>query len=202
MVQTRRTGAWGRRFLVTVVALALAVSGSAHAQAPRLGEVHCLTVITLSLQVGSTETTTRQVTYTPPPGWYVRSHAVTCTRQYGRSSFSVNTVPRDWNWHSETRVQEVYKARLDLAGKAQNAGIQGKLRCEREERLAESRRVRSSHHALVVEATAKGEGFLRGGGGLQLTVTAELVYVGTTEDPGKTIARFKSPGPLHHKGGR
>lgn len=50
------------------------------------------------------------------------------------------------------------------------------------------RQVRSTHHALVVEATARGEGFLRGGGCVELTVTAELVYPGPAEDVRRTTA--------------
>ena len=84
-----RTWAW--RFLVCGV-LALATPGRAPAQTPQPGEVQWLTVITISLQVGSTEKETRQVTYTPPPGWYVRSHRVDCTRKYGHASFSVTTT--------------------------------------------------------------------------------------------------------------
>src|ERR1700740_1280625 len=126
----RRTRAC--RFLASgVMALALATPGAARAQAPRPGEVRWLTVITISLQVGGTEKETRQVTYTPPPGWYVRSHRVDCTKKYGNSSFSVNTVPQDWGWSSEAKVSESYKARIDLAGKAADLGLQARLAQER-----------------------------------------------------------------------
>ncbi len=37
----------------------------------------------------------------------------------------------------------------------------------------------------------RGEGFLRGGGALELTVTAELVYVGTDESLAASVARNK-----------
>ena len=44
------------------------------------------------------------------------------------------------------------------------------------------RKARSSHHALIVEATVKGEGLFRSGGSVYLTVIAEMVFVGTPED--------------------
>ena len=60
-----------------VVCLA-ALASPCLAPAPRVGEVQRLTVITVSMQVGWTEKETKRVTYTPPPGWYVRGHAVQC----------------------------------------------------------------------------------------------------------------------------
>jgi hypothetical protein len=166
--------------------------GPACGQAPRVGQVQRLTVITLSMQVGSTEKETRRVTYTPPPGWYVRGHRVDCARRLGNSSFTVNTVPRDWTFVSEEKINESYKALIDLAGQAHNAGLKAKFALEQEQLLSELRKVRSTHHALVVEATARGEGFLRGGGALQLTITADLVYVGTDESLSRAVARHRS----------
>src|SRR4051812_4498168 len=90
-------------------AAALTLAGPASAQAPRVGDVQRLQVVTLSLQVGSTETQTRQVTYTPPPGWYVRGHRVDCSARYGNSSFTVSTVPRHWHWSSEGQARESYR---------------------------------------------------------------------------------------------
>jgi hypothetical protein len=161
-----------------VVVSVLAVPGWAGSPSPHHGEVQRLTVITLSLQVGSTEKESKRVTYTPPPGWYVRSHSVECTRKSGNSSYSVSTVPRDWSWSSEDRLRESYSTLIDLAGQSGNEGLKAKYALQRDQTLSELRKVRSTHHALVVEATAKGEGFLRSGGGLELTVTAELVYIG------------------------
>jgi hypothetical protein len=174
------------------VAAVLTATGQASAQAPRIGDVQRLQVVTLSLQVGSLETQTRQVTYTPPPGWYVRSHQVDCTAHYGNSSFTVSTVPQRWHWSSEQRARESYRLLLDLAARAQDAGLQARLRQEQDRLLTELRKVRSSHHALVVEATAQGGGLLRGGSGLQLTVTAELVYVGTSESLDRNVTQHRA----------
>jgi len=181
-----------RFFLATILAVALAIPGLAHAQSPHPGEVQRLSVITISMQVGSMEKETRQVTYTPPPGWYVRSHRVQCIRKTGNSSFSVSTVPRNWNWASEAQVEESYKTLIDLAAKAANTGLQAKFALERDQLLTEIRKVRSTHHALVVDATAKGEGFWRAGGGLELTVVAEIVFVGTDETLTKVVTKAQA----------
>src|SRR6202035_5832279 len=100
---------------------------------------------------------------------------VHCVTRQGNSSFSVNTVPRNWDCLSEEKVQEYYRMLINLAGKSHAAEMEAKLNFEREELLKGLQCVRASHHALVVNATARGEGFLRGGGCIELTVTAELV---------------------------
>jgi hypothetical protein len=171
---------------------ALIFVGSARSQTSRIGEVRNLTVVTLALQVGSTERESKQVTYTPPPGWFVRGHVVDCTVKRGNSSYTVSTVPRDWNWLSEDDVRESYKTVIDLAGKVHGPGAETKFSLEQEELLRELKKVRATHHALVVEATARGEGFLRGGGCVELTVNAELVYLGTNEDVKRVTAAHKS----------
>ena len=106
-----------RRFLTASV-LAAALASPAPGQSPQPGDVQRLVVITLSMQVGSTGTETRHVTYTPPPGWYVRSHQVECTRKTGNSSFSVATVPQDWRWVSTEKVEESYRTLIDMAARS------------------------------------------------------------------------------------
>jgi hypothetical protein len=188
MALITRTPAFARGFLAAAALAAVLVS-PALAEPPRLGDVRELVVVTLSMQVGSTEKESRHVTYTPPPGWYVRSHHVDCTKKTGNSSFSVATVPQAWRWASAEKVEESYRTLINLAAKAGNRGLQAKFDMERRQLLREIRQVHSTHHALVVDATAKGEGFLRSSGGLELTVTAELVYVGTNKSVEKAVAR-------------
>jgi hypothetical protein len=159
---------------------------------PQLGDVQKLKVITVSLQVGCTEKESKKVTYSPPPGWYVRSHVVECAARTGNSSFTVNTVPQNWSWFSEDKIHESYKLLLDMAAKAHDEEMLSKLRHERDETLQELRRCQASHHALVVDATARGGGILRGSGSLDLTVTAELVYVGTQAELTKKLDRHKA----------
>jgi hypothetical protein len=179
------------QFLAASV-LAGALASPAPGQSPQPGDVQRLVVITLSMQVGSTEKETRHVTYTPPPGWYVRGHQVECTRQTGNSSFSVATVPQDWRWASTQKVEESYRTLMDLAARAGNRGLQAKFDLQRRQLLREVRHVRATHHALVVDATAKGEGFLRSGGSLELTVTAELVFIGTNTSLDRAVERHSA----------
>src|SRR6516162_9308878 len=88
--------------LFAAAAILLAASGGmAPAQSSRPGDTVHLTAISLSLRVGNTEQDTRRVTYTPPPGWVIRSHAVRCTYRYGNTSYSISTVPSNWAWFSE-----------------------------------------------------------------------------------------------------
>jgi hypothetical protein len=181
-----------RALAVGVLASTLAMPGAATARPPRPGDVQRLVVVTLSMQVGGTESQTRHVSYTPPPGWYVRSHRVDCTRKTGHCSFSVATVPRSWGWVSAEKVEESYRTLIELAARAGNRGLLARFDQERRQTLAELRKVRSTHHALVVDATARGEGFLRAGGCLELTVTAELVFVGTDESLRRAAARHRA----------
>jgi len=143
-------------------------------------------VITISLAASSTGQQTKRVTYSPPPGWYVRSHRVDVKERSALASFTVNTVPREWSYLSEDQVRETYKGLLELAAKAQNHALGIRLAAEEERTLAEVRKARSSHHALVVEASVKGEGVFRANGSLQMTVIADLVWVGTADDIART----------------
>jgi hypothetical protein len=149
---------------------------------PKCGHMKSVRVITISLATGSTGKEFKRVSYAPPPGWYVRAHRVEIKEKTGLSSFTVNTVPRDWSYVSEEQVHDTYKGLLELAAKAQNIALGTKLAAEEERTLSEVRKARSSHHALVVEATVKGEGVFRSGGTLYMTVVADLVFVGTPED--------------------
>src|SRR4051794_31210201 len=103
--------------------LVTALPPAANAQTPKVGQVQTPTVITISMQVGSLDAETKRVAYAPPPGWYVRSHAVACTKKTGNSSYTVNTVPQDWSYVSEEKVRDAYKGLLDLAAQAQNVGL-------------------------------------------------------------------------------
>jgi hypothetical protein len=148
----------------------------------RCGEVKSIPVITISLNVGSTGKEVKRVTYSPPPGWYVRGHRVEVKDKTGLSSFTVNTLPREWSYLSEEHVKETYRGLFELAAKAQNLALGTKLAAEEEKTLSEVRKARLSHHALIVEATVKGEGVFRSGGSIYLSVIADLVFVGTPED--------------------
>ncbi|HEY1379858.1 MAG TPA: hypothetical protein VGF55_23860 [Gemmataceae bacterium] len=162
-----------------LLAAAALAPAPAAAQPVAVGTVQTLPVITVSLNVGSTEKEVRRVVYSPPPGWHIRSHRVECTAKTGLASYTVNTVPADWAWSSDEGSSEAAKAKAAAAAQVPGAGGQAKAVTESRKVSAEHQKTTASHHALVVDAAAHGGGFLRGGAGLELTVYAELVYVGT-----------------------
>jgi hypothetical protein len=147
------------------------------------GTVQSLPVITLSLNVGSTEKEVRRVVYAPPPGWHIRSHRVECTTKTGLASFTVNTVPADWAWSSEDAATDSAKAKAAATAQVHGFGGQAQGMTESRKVTSEQQRTTASHHALVVDAAAHGSGFLGKGAGLELTVYAELVYVGDETAP-------------------
>jgi hypothetical protein len=162
--------------LVAVFLLGLPARSAA--QAPKIGDVQRLQVASVSLNVGWTEKEARRVTYTPPPGWYIRSHRVECKERYGLASYAVSTVPAGWDASGEDARAESAQERNVGTLRAPGVGGQAKAAVKVERTAADNHRRTNSHHALVVEATAQGAGYFRGGGGLELSVTAELVYLG------------------------
>ena len=166
------------RLIPILLLLAALAAGRAAAQDDRPGATQTVPVITLSLNVGSTDKESKRVIYAPPPGWHIRSHHVECTTRYGLASYTVNTIPADWVWSADEGTTEAAKAKAAAAAQAPGAGGQASAVTESRKVTSARQRTTASHHALVVEATAKGAGLFRGGAGLELTVTAELVYVG------------------------
>ena len=69
-------------------------------------------------------------------------------------------------------------AKAGATAQAHGFGGQAQGMTESRKTTTEHQRTTASHHALVVDATAHGSGFLGKGAGLELTVYAELVYVG------------------------
>lgn len=168
------------RLLLALAASAMP-AGLAIAQSPAVGDVQKLKAITFSLQVGNMHKDTKRVTYSPPPGWYVRSHFVECTGKHGNVTFSVSTVPHQWGWSSDERTDESKKVMLESGAEAHKVGGQARVKHHQTYKVNELQSVRASHHALVLDVTAKGEGFLKSGAGIELTIVAELVYIGTEE---------------------
>jgi hypothetical protein len=165
--------------LLTAVLLAPARATS---QPVAPGTVQTLPVITLSINVGSMEKEVRRVVYSPPPGWHIRSHRVECTAKTGLASYTVNTVPADWAWSFDDAATDAAKSNANASAQAHGIGGQAQGMTESRKTTTEHQRTTSSHHALVVDATAHGSGFLGKGAGLELTVYAELVYVGVEKE--------------------
>ena len=88
-------------------------------------------------------------------------------------------VPAGWNWASEKRLSESHRQLLDIAIRAHYLGGQARLQNERDALAHALRTSNFSHHALIVDVTASGEGLFRGASEIEMTVIAEMVYVGT-----------------------
>ena len=173
------------RLSVLVVPAILLVAGPGIAREPVPGEVRTCQVVSVALSVGWLETDARRIVYAPPPGWYIRSHTVECKNKVGSASYAVNTVPADWSWGASETSWDETKVRGSASAAAKGAvhPVQASGSYRVEKASGEQVRRTASHHALVVEATARGTGVLGSGAGLELTVTADLVYVGGERAP-------------------
>jgi hypothetical protein len=172
-----------RRWLGVLVVVIVCPVEVAHAQGPQIGDVQVLPVINVSLQVGSTGKESKRTTYSPPPGWYIRSHEVVCIERYGTSSYAVSTVPAGWTWISEGQFKEMHQRLTDVAARAEEVAGQLKLHLKRDDAVYDLLRANSGQHALVLETSVTGYGIFRGGSGLHLRVFAEMVYIGTDRTP-------------------
>lgn len=159
------------------------IATAARAQAPQIGDSQVVSAVSICLHVGSTGKESKQASYTPPPGWHIRRHYVTCTEFYGNSSYTVSVYAAGWVWSSDTNTRAIQQHRLELAAPTDKYPVQAKMDLRHNESSRDRSSVSASHHALVVNATAIGEGLFRGGGGVQMRVIAELVYVGQPEVP-------------------
>ena len=153
-------------------------SAAADDPPPAIGTVQTVPVVSVALEVGSTEKESKRVVYAPPPGWYVRSHRVECGHRHGLASYTVSTVPAGWKWSSDEAAADAARAKLTAAGGTHVARFGGDAAAEWDESAAARQRTLASHHSLVVDVSARGAGLWRGGGGIELTVVAEMVYVG------------------------
>jgi hypothetical protein len=162
--------------------LALAIVAPATAAPPQapppVGTVMCLPVLSVSVAAGGTERETRRAVYAPPPGWYVRSHKVIAANKYGTVTYAVSTVPAGWDWKAEEQAASVGKSGAAGTVSAYKVSAGGQLATAREATAADHSAVASSHHLLVLEVAARGAGFLQSGSGVELTVVAEMVYLG------------------------
>src|SRR3954469_2739081 len=104
------------------------------------GTVQTLPVLTVSLNVGSTEKEVRRVVYAPPPGWHIRSHRVEVATKTGLASYTVNTVPADWAWSSDDAATEAAKAKAGATAQAHGVGGQGQVTSESRKVTAERQR--------------------------------------------------------------
>ncbi len=181
-----------------VCALAAAVltqaarAGDPPTNGPAVGTVRTLPVVSVSLAVGSTDKEAKRVVYAPPPGWYVRSHRVICSNKHGAVTYAVSTVPAGWNWASDERSAAATRSSAAAVHATYPAGAGGRAAAATDATSADRQTNTSSHHLLVVDVSARGEGLFGGGAGVELTVYAEMVYLGTEQ----TVAHLT---PVAHR---
>jgi hypothetical protein len=174
-----------RTLLAPVVAVAFSLGGAATANPtdptadrPKPGAVRVLPVLSVSLAVGATEREAKRAVYSPPPGWYVRSHRVHVTSRYGNVTYAVSTVPAGFDWRTDEQAASAGKSSAAGTVSAYKVSGGGQLATARDATATESQAVATSHHALVIDVAARGSGFLQSGSGIDLTVIAEMVYLG------------------------
>jgi hypothetical protein len=165
------------RHLIVAAVIVFAAS-PAPADDAVVGTVRSLPVVSVSLAVGSTERETKRVVYAPPPGWYIRSHRVECAKKAGLSSFAVSTVPAGWHWLMDEKTMEAGRAKAGAVIPTAAGLVGARAEAEGAKAAAGHQANSSTHHVLVLDVIAQGAGFWRGGGAIDLTVTAEMVYVG------------------------
>jgi hypothetical protein len=156
---------------------------AARADGPPAGTVRTLPVVSVSLAVGSLDRESKRVVYAPPPGWYVRSHRVVSGNKHGVVTYTVNTVPAGWNWLSDERSRKASRSSAEAMVSTLQSWAGGKAALASDATSTGRQANASSHHVLVVDVSARGEGFFGGGGGVELTVYAEMVYLGDEPAP-------------------
>ena len=162
-------------FVLVLVAFAAA----ARAEEPPVGSVRELAAVSISVAAGGSDRETKRSVYTPPPGWYVRGHKVAVANRTGTVSYAVGSVPAGWRWSLDERAAMTARAAATAAATLPNGlAAGGQVAGSREGTVSGGLAAASSHHALVVEVTAVGGGLWRGGAGADVTVYAEIVYLG------------------------
>ena len=111
--------------------------------------------------------------------WDLAAPAISSTVLPGLSSRALS--PADsagWAWRAveQTAAEGRSAAAATVAAYKVSAGGQAAL--ARSATAAGLQSSASSHHALVLEVSARGPGLWRGESGVDLTVVAELVYLG------------------------
>lgn len=174
-----------RTLLAPVVAVAVSLGGPATAnptdpksEGPKPGTVRVLPVLSVSLAVGGTERDAKRAVYSPPPGWYVRSHRVHVTSRHGNVTYAVSTMPAGFDWRTDEQAASAGKSSAAGTVSAYKVSGGGQLATARDATAAEHQTVAASHHVLVIDVAARGAGFLQSGSGIDLTVVAEMVYLG------------------------
>ncbi|MFO0797147.1 MAG: hypothetical protein U0804_06685 [Gemmataceae bacterium] len=169
------------RFLGSLICLTFAVPAvqAQTADPPSVGTAQVLPVLTVSMAVSSTGRDSKWPVYAPPPGWYVRSHYVCVSKRSGYVTYTVSTVPTGWQWMSDEQAAAMGRASGSL-GVVVPSVLQagGQAAGARDAAALDRHSNRSSHHVLLVEVTARGAWYVLRGSSIEMTVYADMVYLG------------------------
>ncbi|HEY1188156.1 MAG TPA: hypothetical protein VGE74_10890 [Gemmata sp.] len=183
-----------RTLISTAVATAVSLGGPATAnphgapcvpcapcspnELPKVGTVRTLPVLSVSLTVGGTGREAKRAVYSPPPGWYVRSHRVQVSNRYGTVTYAVSTVPAGFEWRTDEQAASAGKSSTGGTVSAYKVSGGGQFATVRDATATDHQALATSHHVLVIDVGVRGSGFLQSGSGVDLTVIAEMVYLG------------------------
>jgi hypothetical protein len=189
MSQHPRPRDFARPFCVALTVLA-GVPAFASADPPRTGDLISVQVITISVHAGGFDRDTKTASYTPPAGWYVRSHSITQLEHRGNTSFAVSTFPGGWLGGLAEDAAGSAQNSVEAAARFREVGVEAKLKHDQKSANRDLRDSHYSHHALIVEATAQGAGYFRPTSGLELVVTADLIYMGADSPQARPVLQF------------
>jgi hypothetical protein len=147
---------------------------------PPVGTTLTLSALSVSVSADGSDRESKRGVYAPPPGWYVRSHRVVVAHRVGRVTYAVSTVPAGWAWRSQERSMAAERSHMITELSAYKMMVGGRADVSQSAEASGLQANASSHHVLVVDVTARGPGLYlwRGESRAELTVLAELVYLG------------------------
>jgi hypothetical protein len=147
---------------------------------PTLGSTRTKNVCYLSLKCGNTSSDGGSAVYQPDDGWTIVSYTPVVTSKYGQVSYSVNQLQANGSFASKEYVESKYKYAIEAAYSQGLSTYGGKIKGEENSVLSYISEYKSSHKAISINGKIKGEGALRGGASLQISVKVTEKYVGAT----------------------
>lgn len=128
------------------------------------------------------ETKSEEAVYNPPPGWVVVSTNTT-VQSSNNGSRSVSVIGGGLNLVTESELQSAYDSAIDVAIKYGKQDIKVALEEKRKEHLKQHSSFQSNLNTVRAKVTASGHGVPNHDqkrGWEEISVTAELLYIGTT----------------------
>jgi len=121
--------------------------------------------------------------YTPPPGFVVLN-TETRVHSSNNGSRSVNIIGGGLNLITETKLEEVFDAAIDFAGQQSNDTLRANLSERKRQAVSELRKYSANMNTIqaIVSARAHGSPFDRKRGWEEISVEADLLYLGASSE--------------------